>query len=202
MQRLTSFEKKALQRSELDSISKGFFLQHAVLFHRTYGFLRVYVPKQHGLPCELIRELHDLPIAGHFGWKKTYHALAQHNYWGDKVEDSTSSLPVRCPSTTSETFQLKYIGPFTVLDVQGKVLRLQMPRAYSQVHDKFNVEQVRPWLHSGDNEVNPEFPEIAPHLSLGPVLVLDRRRLVGRLRVSPPNLTFQRNTWRCRRMDL
>jgi hypothetical protein len=97
---------------------------------------------------------------------------------GDKVKVSTSSLPVRCASTTSEKLQPKYIGPFTVLDVQGKVLRLQMPRAYSQVHDKFNVEQVRPWLHSGDNVIDPDLPEIAPHPSLNPVVqVLDRKKI-------------------------
>ena len=36
---------------------------------------------------------------------------------GDKVEVSTDALPVRCPSTVSEKLQPKYIGPFTVLNV-------------------------------------------------------------------------------------
>jgi hypothetical protein len=68
------FRKQALQRSELDPISNGFVLHHGVLFYRNDGLLRVYVPKQHGLRVEVIHEFHDLPIAGHFGWKKTYHA--------------------------------------------------------------------------------------------------------------------------------
>jgi hypothetical protein len=63
---------------------------------------------------------------------------------GDQVKDSPDALPARCPSTVSQKLQPKYIGPFTVLNVRGKVLHLQMPKSYAQVHDKFNVEQVRP----------------------------------------------------------
>ena len=90
---------------------------------------------------------------------------------------STNALPVRCSSTVSEKLQPKYIGPFTVLSVDGKVLHLQLPKAYSQVHDKFNVEQVRPWLHSGDCTVDPDLPDLQPHPSLNPVVqILDRAK--------------------------
>ena len=52
-----------------------------------------------------------------------------------------------------------------------------MPKAYSQVHDKFNVEQVRPWLHAGDPIVDTDLPELDPHPSLNPVVqVLDRKK--------------------------
>ena len=51
-----------------------------------------------------------------------------------------------------------------------------MPKAYSQVHDKFN-EQVRPWLHTGDSTVDPDLPELEPHPTLNPVVqILDRKR--------------------------
>ena len=87
---------------------------------------------------------------------------------GDRVKVSTNALPVRCPSTVSEKLQPKYIGPFTVLSVDGKVLHLQLPKAYSKVHDKFNVEQVRPWLHFADCTVDPDLPDLQPHHSSRP----------------------------------
>ena len=87
---------------------------------------------------------------------------------GDRVKVSTNALPVRCPSTVSEKLQPKYIGPFTVLSVDGKVLHLQLPQAYSKVHDKFNVEQVRPWLHFADCTVDPDLPDLQPHHSSRP----------------------------------
>ena len=63
-----------------------------------------------------------------------------------------------------------------MLNVYGKVLHLQMPKAYSLVHDKFN-EQVRPWLHTGDSTVDPDLPELEPHPTLNPVVqILDRKR--------------------------
>jgi hypothetical protein len=104
---------------------------------------------------------------------------------GDKVKISTDALPVRCPSTVSEKLQPKYIGPFTVLGVRGKVLHLQMPKAYSQVHDKFNIEQVRPWLHSGDNTIDPDLPDVEPHPALNPVVQTFDRKKFGR---PPKNL--------------
>jgi transposase InsO family protein len=57
--------------------------------------LRVYVPKQ--LRTALISEFHDIPIAGHFGWKKTYHALTQHDYWGNMASD-VHGYVTRCPA--------------------------------------------------------------------------------------------------------
>jgi hypothetical protein len=53
-----------------------------------------------------------------------------------------------------------------------------MPKAYSQVHDNFNVEQVGPWLHVGDSLGDPDLPELEPHPSLNPVVqVLDREKI-------------------------
>ena len=96
---------------------------------------------------------------------------------GDLVKVSTSALPVRSTSTASDKLQPKYIGPFTVLDVQGQVLQLQLPATYNQVHDRFNVEQVRPWLHSGERSVDPDLPTLKPHPALNPVVqILDRKK--------------------------
>jgi hypothetical protein len=97
---------------------------------------------------------------------------------GDKVKVSTRVLPIRCTSTTSLKLHPKYIGPFTVLDVDDKVVRLQLPQTYNTVHDKFNVENVRPWLHSDERTVDPDYPELQAHPSLNPVVqVLDRKKV-------------------------
>jgi hypothetical protein len=75
---------------------------------------------------------------------------------------------------------LLYIGPFTVLNNRGKVLHLQMPKSYAHVHDKFNVQQVRPWLHVGDSTVDPDLPELEPHPALNPVVQVLHRKKIGR----------------------
>jgi hypothetical protein len=90
------FRKQALQRSESGPKCDGFVLQHGVLYYSANGLLRVFVPKQDGLRVSLIREFHDLPISGHFGWRKTYHALAQHYYWGNMTSD-VHSYVTKCP---------------------------------------------------------------------------------------------------------
>jgi hypothetical protein len=59
--------------------------------------LRVFVPKKNGLRTALISEFHDIPIAGHFGWKKTYHALAKHYYWSNMTADLHAHV-MRCPT--------------------------------------------------------------------------------------------------------
>jgi len=40
----------------------------------------LYLTKQKHLRSRMIAAK-DLPIAGHFGWHKTYDALSQHYYW-------------------------------------------------------------------------------------------------------------------------
>ena len=45
------------------------------------GAHRLYVPHYHGLRSKLLHDFHDLEVAGHFRWNKTYGAIAQHYYW-------------------------------------------------------------------------------------------------------------------------
>lgn len=102
---------------------------------------------------------------------------------GDFVKVSTRVLPMRSTSTQVPKLQPKYIGPFTVLSARDKVVELQLPRSYELVHNKFNVEDVRPWLHSEDRELDVDYPAVEPHPALNPVVqVLDRKRLGRRPR--------------------
>ena len=40
----------------------------------------------------MIAAFHDLPVAGHLGWHKTYDALSQHYYWPGMVADVQVSI--------------------------------------------------------------------------------------------------------------
>jgi hypothetical protein len=52
-----------------------------------------------------------------------------------------------------------------------------MPKAYAQVHDRFNVEQVGPWLHNTNSVVDPDLPDLK-YPSLNPIVqTLDRKRI-------------------------
>jgi hypothetical protein len=71
-----------LRRKALNTDPKAnhdaYIIHHGVLYWRANWVLHVYDPAV--LRTELVREFHDLPIAGHLGWRKTYQAMAQH-YW-------------------------------------------------------------------------------------------------------------------------
>lgn len=66
---------------------------HDVLFWRSRGTMRVFVPST--LRSQLIHEFHDIPIAGHLGWRKTHQALAQHYFWPGMAE-SVHKYVTRC----------------------------------------------------------------------------------------------------------
>jgi hypothetical protein len=95
---------------------------------------------------------------------------------GDLVKVSTKVLPLRLSSTQKPKLLPKYIGPMTVVSVADKVVQLKLPATYQQVHDKFNVGDVRPWLHS-DRSLDVSYPAVSPHPALNPVLqILDRKK--------------------------
>jgi hypothetical protein len=94
----------------------------------------------------------------------------------DLVKISTRALPLRLESTQKPKLLPKYIGPFTVVSVSDKVVQVKLPESYKQVHDKFNVVYVRPWL-SSDRDLDIGYPAVAPHPALNPVVqILDRKR--------------------------
>ena len=95
---------------------------------------------------------------------------------GDLVKVSTRVLPVRCTSTQVPKLLPKYIGPFTVASCNDKVVSLHLPKAYELVHAKFSVEDIRPWLHSDDRPIDPDFPTVEPHPSLNHVVQVLARK--------------------------
>jgi hypothetical protein len=99
----------------------------------------------------------------------------------DLVKVSTRVLPLRCTSTHVAKLQPRYIGPCKVLSVLGKVLHLDLPASYDQVHPKFNIKDVRPWLSGEHAIVNIEYPPVAARSNVNPVVqILDRKKLPGR----------------------
>jgi hypothetical protein len=94
---------------------------------------------------------------------------------GDLVKISTSALPLHRGETQKGKLMPKYIGPVPVVSVSDSVVQVQLPHRYSQVHDKFNAIDVRPWLHS-DRSLDVSYPLVKPHPTLNPIVqVLDRK---------------------------
>lgn len=114
----------------------------------------------------------------------------EHKYAvGDFVNVSTHALPLR--RTTSQVDKLcqKYIGPFKIVSCFGKVVELDLPKSYDLVHPRFNLEQVRPWLHDGGDQIDLDYPEVLPQASLNPVVqILDRKKAAGRQPLRPASL--------------
>jgi hypothetical protein len=57
--------------------------------------VRVYAPEV--LRTALMHEFHNVPIAGHLGWRKCYLAVSQHYYWpgmSESVRIYVTSCPV------------------------------------------------------------------------------------------------------------
>jgi hypothetical protein len=94
----------------------------------------------------------------------------------DLVKVSTKVLPLHLSSTQKAKLLPKYIGPMTVVAVFDKVVQVKLPETYRHVHDKFNVGDVRPWLHS-DRSLDVSYPDVSPHPALNPVVqILDRKK--------------------------
>jgi transposase InsO family protein len=95
---------------------------------------------------------------------------------GDLVKISTNALPLHIESSQKPKLLPKYIGPLPVVSVSDKVIQVKLPQEYDQVHDKFNVIDVRPWLHC-DRSLDVSYPPVAPHPALNPIVqVLDRKQ--------------------------
>ena len=98
---------------------------------------------------------------------------------GDLVKMSTKALPLHLCGTQKPKLMPKCIGPMLVLSVSDKVVQVKLPEAYDQVHDKFYVLDVRPWLH-WDRSLDASYPPVAPHPALNPVVQLLDRKPYGR----------------------
>ena len=100
----------------------------------------------------------------------------------DLVKISTKVVQVVSTSDQVPKLQPKYIGPFKVVAVGDRgTVTLDLPDSYSQIHDVFNVCDVRPWLHDGAKEIDITYPALQPQSSFNPVVqVIDRKRAAGR----------------------
>jgi hypothetical protein len=60
------------------------------------------------------------------------------------------------------------------------VVQIKLPDSYKQVHDKFNVIDIRPWLQV-DRNLDVAYPEVDPHPALNPIVQLLDRKKFGRV---------------------
>jgi hypothetical protein len=98
---------------------------------------------------------------------------------GDLVNVSTKVLPLRITSSQEPKLLPEYIGRFTVVSESDKVVQIKLPETYKHVHDKFNVIDVHPWIHS-DRSFDVTYPEVSPHPALNPIVWLLDRKKFGR----------------------
>ena len=74
-----------------------YVLMHGILYYKSAGPYKVYVPDYCNLRRRLISQYHDVPAAGHFGTERCYRAISQFYYWPcmrDDVADYVRSCPV------------------------------------------------------------------------------------------------------------
>jgi RNase H-like domain found in reverse transcriptase/Integrase zinc binding domain/Integrase core domain len=92
--------------------------------------LRVFVPLTGGLRPDLLRQFHDVTIAGHFGWRKVCLALSRFYFWPELKEDvqryvracpqcqrikatvqpATPILPLQVPNRPFEEISLDWVS--------------------------------------------------------------------------------------------
>jgi len=131
-----------------------------------------------------LQSTRDAMIRAHKASSKPYTYAA-----GNQVKISTRVLPLHRTDTQCAKLMPKYVGPFEVVSVLGKVVQVKLPASYSKVHDKFNVIDVRPWFHSDERTVEVDYPAVTAHPALNPVVqVLDRKRVAGRQPQAPVSL--------------
>jgi hypothetical protein len=88
---------------------------------------------------------------------------------GDLVKISTNALPLHLSATQKPKLMPKHIGPLLVVSASDKVVQVQLPASYSQVHDKYNVIDVRPWLH-WDRSLDVSYPPVVPRPAVRPIV--------------------------------
>jgi hypothetical protein len=109
---------------------------------------------------------------------------------GDLVKIFTKALHLtsiasHCNARTQAHAQVH--RAMTVVSASDRVVQVKLPASYNQVHEKLNVIDVRPWLHS-NRTLDVPYPAVA-HLALNPkVQTLDRKTYGRRPRVIAPYL--------------
>jgi hypothetical protein len=93
-QKKESFARKRMQDAQSPGVRTNWKLVSGVLMFAGDAQLRLYVPQT--MRTRLIREYHEIAIAGHFGWQKVYHAMSQWYYW-DSMKSDIKSFVKACP---------------------------------------------------------------------------------------------------------
>jgi hypothetical protein len=93
-QRKEQFARKRMQDAQNPNIRTHWKLVSGILMFAGDAQLRLYVPS--ALRNRIIREHHDVMIAGHFGWRKVLHSISQWYYW-DTLQADVKAFVQACP---------------------------------------------------------------------------------------------------------
>ena len=107
-----SLSKEARTVDEIDKF-KSFELNDGVLYYKC----RVCVPKFGEYRLDIMNNLHDIPIAGHPGFQKTYMAVKRHYYWPGMKRDVKEYVDRCLKCQVSKSEQVKNPGLLQPLSV-------------------------------------------------------------------------------------
>ena len=107
-----SLSKEARTTDEIEKF-KAFELKDEILYYNG----KVCVPKFGEYRLNIINNLHDIPIAGHPGFQKTYMAVKRHYYWPGMKKDIKEYVERCLKCQISKTEQVKDPGLLQPLSV-------------------------------------------------------------------------------------
>ena len=95
-----------------DRIINGFHIAHDVLYYQQ----RLCIPNNDAIKLRILQEAHDIPIAGHPGYIKTYNNLRQSFYWPRMKRDILEyvSKCLSCQKIKAE--RVRYPGKLHPID--------------------------------------------------------------------------------------
>ena len=70
------------------SIPTGYSFHNGLLYYDRRGTVVLAVPQKADICLSLLHDCHDAPIAGHFGFRKTYDKLRRLVYWPNMAKDT------------------------------------------------------------------------------------------------------------------
>ena len=102
-------------RGTMPSETHKFVVGPDVLLYTTYqDMLRPYVPNDSEIKQVILREYHDIPIAGHLGQNKTLTTVLAEFYWPGVVQDVTRYCQQCLTCQQSKTLNEQPAGLFKV----------------------------------------------------------------------------------------
>ena len=107
-----SLSKEARTVDEIDKF-KSFELNDEILYYKG----RVCIPKLGEYRLNIMNDLHDIPIAGHPGFQKTYMAVKRHYHWPGMKRDVKEYVERCLKCQVSKSEQVKNPGLLQPLSV-------------------------------------------------------------------------------------